>query len=434
MAKPQIRERDDRFEGSFTDKWVKATKGYENEVQYAERLKKGLSLMLYVSPPPSETKTWRVLFYDGGKPRSKRIGTYPAMSVAAARRHAYDEFDPDREIASANAGTFKKVSDDWLEDHVIKQKLRSRAEIERQLKAYVLPALGQRPIFEIKRRDVNKLLREIKRKHGAPQADAVLATIRNIMGWFAADDDDYASVIVPKMKRDKRKAKEKERNRKMSHEEIRALWKACDDLPIYGDMLRLLLLTGQRLRKVSEMQRTDIAKTREVELKRGDEMALVSFNNVWTVRTEDGEKGNIGAVALPDLAMEIIERQPKIAKNPHVFPAAFGKGPINSFSQQKAELDKKLREILPDMEPWVVHDLRRTARSLLTELRVPDDIAERTLGHTIKGVERVYNRYDYFEEKTETLQKLANFIQTILNPPNTSNVENIAAHAGRRRR
>ena len=127
--------------------------------------------------------------------------------------------------------------------------------------------------------------------------------------------------------------------------------------------------------------------------------------------------------------MDIIKRQRVIAKNPHVFPAAFGKGPINSFSQSKKELDDKLRKLLPGMPPWVLHDLRRTARSLLSEIQVPSNIAERVAGHAIRGVEGTYDRYDYFEQKTEALDRLAKFISTILNPPSVTNVENLSEHA-----
>jgi integrase len=411
------REYDKRFPGTFTDAWVRATRGFEREVQYAERLKKGLSLVLYVSAAPHETKTWRVLFYDNGRARSKRIGTYPTMTVKAAREHAYDEFDPDHAIASAKAGTFREVSDEWLADHVVKKGLRSKGEIERQLRTYILPAWGKRPMFEIERADVNKLLRDIEKKHGAPQADAVLATVRSIMTWYAVENDKYTPKVVPKMKRDKREVGEKARKRILSKDEIRAVWQACDDFPVYGDLVRMLLLTGQRLRKVSAMRHSDIAETHEVELKRGDKTVPVAFDNVWIVPTEPREKGNIGAVALPALAVQIIERQPVIAKNPHIFPAAHGKGPINSFSQCKADLDAKVRELLPTIKPWVVHDLRRTARSLLSELRTDTDIAERVIGHRIVGVRGVYDRFDFFEQKTEILERLAAFITTILIPP-----------------
>ena len=66
---------------------------------------------------------------------------------------------------------------------------------------------------------------------------------------------------------------------------------------------------------------------------------------------------------------------------------------------------------------WTLHDLRRTARSLMSRAGVRPDIAERVLGHAIKGVEGVYDRHSYREEKAHALKALANLIENILRPP-----------------
>ena len=97
-----------------------------------------------------------------------------------------------------------------------------------------------------------------------------------------------------------------------------------------------------------------------------------------------------------------------------MFPAAHGTGPINSFGQLKQAIDKRLPAT---MRPWVLHDLRRTARTLMAKIAVPDHIAERTLGHQLQGVQAVYNRHSYFEEKSNALQQLGHFVDTIINPP-----------------
>src|SRR5262249_19231782 len=77
----------------------------------------------------------------------------------------------------------------------------------------------------------------------------------------------------------------------------------------------------------------------------------------------------------------------------------------------KAAFDAKL----PDMPPWTLHDLRRTARSLMSRAGVRPDIAERVLGHAIKGVEGVYDRHAYLDEKADALAKLADLIERIVN-------------------
>ena len=80
--------------------------------------------------------------------------------------------------------------------------------------------------------------------------------------------------------------------------------------------------------------------------------------------------------------------------------------------QRKDELDERL----PEMPPWVIHDLRRTARSLMSRANVRPDIAERVLGHKIGGIEGVYDRHAYDVQKAEALNQLAALIESIVNP------------------
>jgi integrase len=148
-------------------------------------------------------------------------------------------------------------------------------------------------------------------------------------------DDAYNSPIVKGMKRDKRSLPEKSRTRTLNDNEIRAVWSACTDMPIYGPLVKMLLLTGQRLRKVSEMKWSDLD------------------NGVWTIATDAREKGNAGMLKLTDLALTVIEDLPRVKDNPHVFVAGVGLGPFNSFSQRKHELEATLSLTLL-MPPWVL--------------------------------------------------------------------------------
>jgi integrase len=100
--------------------------------------------------------------------------------------------------------------------------------------------------------------------------------------------------------------------------------------------------------------------------------------------------------------------------SPDPSPASF-----NSWSQRKVELDAKLPKNMPG---WTLHDLRRTARSLMARAGVADNVAERVLGHAIPGVEGVYNRFDYADEKADALARLDKLVGTIINPPDRSNV------------
>lgn len=364
-------------------------------------------------------KVWRALYYvkvekDGKRitvPRTRRLGRYPNLTLKEAREAAR-KFDP-KATRNEASSTFKQTAEHWIRDHVDEKGLRSKPEIERHLKVYVYPSWGDRSIHDLRRIDVNKLLDQIKNKHGRRQADAVLATIRGIMVWYADQDEDFKLPIVKTMKRDKRPNSDRARHRTLDHDEIydagnismewndrgeiRGIWKACDDLGAYGVLAKVLLLTAQRLRKVAHMQWDDI-----------------SADGVWTIRSGRREKGHAGKVRLPPIVIDLIRSLPRVDGNPHVFPAARGIGPINSFGELKQEIDKRLPTT---MRPWVLHDLRRTARTLMAQISVPDHIAERTLGHQLQGVQAVYNRHPYFEEKSNALRQLAHRIDMIINPP-----------------
>lgn len=381
------------------------------EATYIDTLEPGKALILRVSY--GGRKAWKVMFYikvadAQGRPRtvarSKKLGRYPTMSIADAYAKAR-EFDQNKGAAAFAGGTFGKAAQDWLEENA---HFRSAKEIRRHLESYVLPQWGEKQIHEIRRREVNDLLDQIKKKRvraarnkrligGVSQADAVLATIRSVMMFHTSRDDEYDPPITPRMKlkRDKRTADEKQRKRVLTDDEIRGLWAATGKLGNRGALIRLLLLTGQRLRKVAHMKRSEIA------------------DGMWTIPREPREKGNAGTLKLPEMALGIVTAQEKFKRNEYLFPAGRGKGPINSFSELKCDVDALLPK---DMPHWTLHDLRRTARTRMADLDIDDKIAELTLGHKIKGIEAVYNRADYIAKKSAALARLAAHIADVLEP------------------
>ena len=100
------------------------------------------------------------------------------------------------------------------------------------------------------------------------------------------------------------------------------------------------------------------------------------------------------------------------SSNPYVF-AGRGGSHFGGFSKGKAAFDAKL----PPMPHWTLHDLRRTTRSLMSRAGVRPDIGERAIGHSMRGVEGIYDRHHYTEEKALALKSLASLIDRIVNPP-----------------
>jgi integrase len=364
---------------------------------------------------PSGSKSWALRTYPRpGVPSTRRIGTWPAMLVQEARLKAA-LFDPEKEakrdsssgageIAGADtagagtvANTVTAIAKDFMLRHVEHKKLRTHNEIQRVLDRYILPSWGERPLTEIRRADVTKLVDRVADEHGQRQAEVVFARVRKLMSWHAARSDDYNSPIVAGMRRPQRRA----RSRVLNDDEIRALWKIAPEFGAFGALCQVLLLTGQRLAKVAAMRHEDVVT------EKGE--------TVWIIRTEKGEKGNAGTLPLPPMLRRIIAAQPEIAGRPFVFASA------KYQSSHKRELDKRLKAELLErnglvLKPWVIHDLRRTARSLMSRAKVPREHAERVLGHALPGVEGVYDQYSYQTEKGEALAKLAGLVAKIVRP------------------
>ena len=137
------------------------------------------------------------------------------------------------------------------------------------------------------------------------------------------------------------------------------MWAAANG--VFGAFVRVALLTGQRHEKIISMRWEDI------------------IDGEWRIPTSDREKNTAGALVLPQAALDIINAQPRFASNPYVF-AGIGGNHIGGTSYRKARLDKQA-----GVFGWTLHDLRRTARSLMSRAGVRPDIAERVLGHAIKG-------------------------------------------------
>lgn len=74
---------------------------------------------------------------------------------------------------------------------------------------------------------------------------------------------------------------------------------------------------------------------------------------------------------------------------------------------------KQPPNLMGDIPHFTVHDLRRTCRTLLTQQGTPGHVAERCLNHKLKGVEGIYDQYDYLEERKEALIQLAESIQKL---------------------
>lgn len=351
----------------------------------------------YVRVTPAGAKSFVALARDpDGKQVWATLGPTDLLTIEEARAKARSAINRIKEglppfEQRTKAETFDEVADDFIKRHVDKKGLRSKKEIERLLDRHVRPRWGKREFLDIRRADVVALLDHVEENHSDRQADYVLAIVRKIMNRHAVAHEDYHPPIVPGMARTDPRARQ--RDRILDPDELRAVWKYAESNSRFGAIVRLALLTGQRREKLGAMRWDDITAA-----------------GVWNVPVENRAKGAGGALQLPEMARKIIAEQDRVGDNPFVFPGR-GDACFNGWSKCKKAFDEKV-----SIAPWTLHDLRRSARSLMSDAGVRPDVAERVLGHAIGGVAAVYDRSKYHDLKADALKRLAALIEGIINP------------------
>ena len=377
---------------TLTDKGVAALKPRPQRFAYPDPELTGH----YVRVQPSGAKAFATVARNpSGKQIWSNIGATDVLSISEAREQAREVIKrvraglPAFEAPPTKPDSFEDIAHQWLKRHAEAKQLRSLKNIKRLLRVHVYPKWSDRAFLDIRRSDVAALLDHVEDNHGARQSDLTLSVIRSVMFWYATRHDDYVPVIVKGMKRDTAKP----RSRILDDDEIRKIWKAAERAGRFGAILRLCLLTAQR--------RTVVATMRWEHL----------VGDKWAIPQMPREKENAGLLQLPQAALDIIRTQPRLASNPYVFGMRQDK-PFSGFGNAKRDFDKQL----PKMERWTIHDLRRSARSMMARAGVPSEHAERVMGHAIGGIEGVYDRFEYRDEKADAVARLATLIASIVNP------------------
>jgi integrase len=380
-------------------------------------------------------KSWSLFYRTGGRLRRWTIGPYPAFDPAAARKTAStalhrvaDGGDPAEE-KRARRNAPKPMADDFASvarEYVERQVKRNTAastyrETARIIEQDVIPVWGKRSIRSIERRDVTALVDDKVASGAEIQANRILARLRTLFGWAVEKDRIPANPcdgLRPP-------TKEKSRDRILSDEEIRSFWRGADELKWpFGPLFKLLLLTAQRRDEVASMEWSEI-----------------NFDTkLWSIPREKAKNDHGHDVQLSIEAVAIIRALPRVS-GPYVF-STNGKTPVSGFSRAKERLDASMLAALKEaaaergaettLDPWILHDLRRTATTKMAALRVLPHVVDRILNHTsgtIRGVARVYNRFEYADERRTALEAWGRAIDAIVSGPAAPNVLELKARA-----
>ncbi len=355
----------------------------------------------------------------GGPQRRIVLGVHGALTVQKAREMARDLYeqvrkghDPvadaeaeraqERAVAEAerNRHTVADVVDDFMVRYVAKSRLRSEREYRSAFDRLVKPAIGDVDIYRLRRSQIADMLDRIEDENGPVMADRTLAYLRKALNWWATRDDDFNSPIAKGMARTK--PRERARTRTLNDDEIRAVWTTASEADgAFGAFVRLLLLSAQRRSEIAYMRREEI-----------------DAEGVWTIPAARYKTKRANVVPLNAEALALIEVQP-VRPDGFVFSTN-----LANSGKPKARLDAAITAANDDtpLPSWTLHDLRRTAKTLMVRAGVSAHVSERVLGHVIAGVEGVYDQHDYLAEKRDALARLAAEVERIINPPSGAKV------------
>src|SRR6476620_11566597 len=363
-----------------TEYWDTLTPGFGVRVSYGGR------------------KAFGVLTRINGKLHRFTIGSYPKLTLLEARDQAETiikdsakgvspqerKAEERRKAQALNRNTFQAVAEEFVADHA--KNLRTKDQIQRYINKDLLPEWSDKPIATITRADVKTIIRE-KARTSPIAANRLLSVISKIFSWALDEEIVGASPAV----RIKRPGLEVERERSLTDEEIRVLWPALTALGYpFGPAFKFMLVTGQRRGEVGGMTWAEID------------------GEAWLLPGARAKSKQGHRVPLSSLAREILSETPHIGDN--VFMARTGR-PLTGWDWAKRRADMFLKK---PIDPWRIHDLRRTMATQMRSLGVDRLVVSKLLNHAESGITKTYDRYAADPEKAAAMERWADRLREII--------------------
>jgi len=289
---------------------------------------------------------------------------------------------------------------DLVEEYVERRgKEKKIDEDERILRKDIVPSWGHLPAKDIRRRDVIRLVDEVKDRGAGIMANRTLAVIKRLYNFGIARDlveTSPATLVKPP-------SRERRRDRVLSEAEIKKYWEKLEKTDV-GELvraaLRLVLVTGQRSGEIV-----------------GAEWSEFDLESAWwEIPAERSKNGLPHRVPLSPLAIRIVEGLPT-KDDRYLFPGRVGRGTSDHAPITSRSLSHALRRNLPVFgfdRSFTPHDLRRTAASHMASMGTSRLVVSKLLNHIEPGVTAVYDRYGYDREKRVALDAWSSKIEAIL--------------------
>ncbi|MBA3446753.1 MAG: tyrosine-type recombinase/integrase [Pseudaminobacter sp.] len=405
----------------LTDRFCQSAKAIDGkQTDYFDSIVKGLILRA----SPAGTKAFFLMYSkpgDGKRARMK-LGRYPELKLVKAREKARDARggigEGEDPIADRKALAASQTVGDLVENYVARHASTKRSgdEIARRLRKNVKDIIGAVKLADLHRRDLTRCIDAVKDRGAHVEANRLFEDMRAMVRW-ARGRGDLDQNLVEGMRKP---TVTTERDRVLTADEIKTMWTALADADMREStrrILRLCLVTGQRVGEVAGMTRAELDLT----------------HGLWTIPAARSKNKREHSVPLSDMAVEIIRDQlvdadelagrKERAVPPFVFPGPGGRATVTGASIPKAvkRLEKAAKggaTVIMGIAPWTPHDLRRSAATHLEEIGISPFVIGHVLNHVSMTkasiTSRVYARYDYAREKREALELWANRLAGII--------------------
>jgi len=323
------------------------------------------------------SKTFVVV--HGVERRRLTIGRYPTISLKQAR-------DKAKELqAGLTLGLIERRPSPpytnaltlYLEASEAKNRPGTVVEYRRLLTSHF--AFGRKRLSDITRADIQQKLNKLKDRP-SEQRHAFVA-LKVFFNWAVREEHLQANPIGSM----RPPTRQQSRERVLKLEELAAIYQtACDHQRPYGTIVQLLVLTGQRRNEVGALRWSWIDRDKQ----------LITYPADFT------KNRRLHVLPYGERVAAILDDIPEHKDCDFVFPGRKVGSHFNSWSKSKRAFDLKLESV----DPYVIHDLRRTYSSTLAQLGTPIHVTEKLLNHvsgTISGVAAIYNRHSYLDEMRE---------------------------------
>jgi integrase len=367
----------------------------------------GRGLVLEVFPTGG--MLWHYRYRLNGRQERVTLGRYPALSLKLARRlrderetmvalgQSPAEQKRLAKVAAADNTTVAEFGERYFREVVAKDR-RDPTIPRRYFDKAIVPAIGDKPVREITTEDVRQIIWRKKDEGFDAAAGQIRGLLRRLFDFAMTAGLVRTNPVLALPMRHVHKARS--RDRTLAPEEVRAFLKAAFESNIRRQFkigLHLILLTMVRK---SELL---LARWEHVDLERGE----------WHIPAEHSKTGKPHVVYLSRQAVALFRELHNLAGGSAlVMP---GRSSLSRpFAHNAINVALKVALQGQDVPAFTVHDLRRTASTLLHENGWPSDVVEKALNHTIGGVRGVYNRAEYAPQRREMLQFWADFIDELM--------------------